>query len=212
MCGAVKTKKQDLEDHLRNVHGQGDESPFCNLCNKKFGNKASLNLQDNSIHKDIWLHSCLQCDYKTNNKQQLKFRVKRKHETKDEQELSKTYVCPNCEKGFYTKYLLQKHFNSDTCNISEKYFECNKCSPSKWFKTNNGLTTHIKKYHTHEIDLFKCKSCDKLIGSKGAMKRHIQWHWDVEEKRNNKKGKGRTLKRKGKVDHQKCSSQALQRL
>ena len=46
--------------------------------------------------------------------------MKRKHETKEQQELSKTHVCPNCENGFYTNALLQKHLNADTCNISEK--------------------------------------------------------------------------------------------
>ena len=115
--------------------------------------------------------------------------MKRKHETKEEQELPKTHVCSNCEKGLYTKALLQKHLNSDTCNVSEKKFECDKCSPSKWFQTDKGLITHIKKYHTHEIALFKCKSCEKLIGSKGAMKRHKQWHWDVEEKRRKRDAK-----------------------
>ena len=101
---------------------------------KNFGNKASLKLHDNSLHKDIWLHKCIECDYKTNNKQQFKSHVKRKHETKEEQELSKTHVCPNCEKGFYTNALLQEHLNSDTGNITEKIYERDKCSPSKWFK------------------------------------------------------------------------------
>ena len=32
VCGSVKTKKQDLEDHLRNVHGKGDKNPyFCSI-------------------------------------------------------------------------------------------------------------------------------------------------------------------------------------
>ena len=120
ICGSVKTKKQDLEDHLRNVHGKGDKNPYyCSIFRKK-GNKVSLKLHDDSLHKDIWLHKCIECDYKTKNKQQFKSHVKRKQETKEEQELSKTHVCPNCEKGFYTNALLQKHLNSDTCNITEK--------------------------------------------------------------------------------------------
>ena len=203
VCGAVKPKKQDLEDNLRIILGQGDENPYyCNICKKNFGNKASLKLHDNSLHKNIWLHNCLQCDYKTNNKQQFKSHMKRKRETKEQQELSKTHVCPNCEKGFYINALLQKHLNSDTCNISEKKFECDKCTPSKWFKTDKGLITHIKKYHSHEIALFKCKSCEKLIGSKGAMKRHKQWHWDVEEKRR---------KRDAKIQREKEKLEELER-
>ena len=203
ICGSIKYKKQDLDNHLRNVHQMDvGTTPYCDICKKKYGNAASFKLHVNSIHKNIWLHNCPQCDYKTNSKQQFQAHEKRKHSTKQEQELSKTFLCPNCEKGFYTRSLLQKHLNNDTCNITEKNFECDKCNPSKWFKANSGLLIHIQKYHTHEIELFQCSQCERLMGSKGAMKKHKQWHWDVEEKRK---------KRDKEIEEQKKKLEELER-
>ena len=59
------------------------------------------------------------------------------------------------------------------------------CKPSRWFMTNQSLVKHIKVYHTHEIEKFKCgyKGCKQLIGSKSALKQHKKWHFDIEEKK-----------------------------
>ena len=75
--------------------------------------------------------------------------------------------------------------NADTCQISEKNFECEEYKPSRWFMTNPSLVKHIKVYHTHEIEKFKCgyKRCQQLIGFKSALKQHKKWHFDIEEKK-----------------------------
>ena len=51
--------------------------------------------------------------------------------------------------------------------------------------TNPSLVKHIKVYHTHEIEKFKCgyKGCQQLMGSKSALKQHKKWHFDIEEKK-----------------------------
>ena len=68
--------------------------------------------------------------------------------------------------------------------FQKKNSECDECKPSRWFMTNPSLVKHIKAYHTHEIEKFKCgyKGCQQLIGSKSALKKHRKWHWDIEEK------------------------------
>ena len=96
------------------------------------------------------------------------------HGSKEQQKLDKTHKCPNCGKRFFTQALLKKHLNADTCQISEKNFECEECKPSRWFMTNQSLVKHIKVYNNHEIEKFKCgyKGCKQLIGSKSALKQH----------------------------------------
>ena len=181
MCGVEKSKQQDLIDHKRNVHNEGTENtPYCDTCKKSFGNKSSLTLHVKSIHQGIFIHNCTICDYKTNSKQQFQSHIKG-HGSKEEQKLQKTHKCPNCEKGFFTNALLKKHLNVDTCQIAEKNFECDHCRPSRWFISNPSLVRHIKLYHTHEIQKFKCgfQGCNQLIGSKAALKKHKKWHWDI---------------------------------
>ena len=171
MCGVEKSKQQDLTDHKRNVHKEGRENtPYCHTCKKNFGNKSSLNLHVKSIHQGIFIHNCTISDYKTNSKQQFQSHIKG-HGSKEEQKLEKTHKCPNCQKDFFTNALLKKHFNADTCQIAEKNFECDHCSPSRWFISNPSLLRHIKVYHTHEIQKFKCgfQGCNQLIGSKAAL-------------------------------------------
>ena len=75
--------------------------------------------------------------------------------------------------------------NADTCQIAEKNFECDHCSPSRWFISNPSLLRHIKVYHIHEIQKFKYgfPGCNQLIGSKAALKKHKKWHWDINEKK-----------------------------
>ena len=175
ICGTEKTKQQDLVDLKRNVRGEGKEdTPHCDICNKDFGTKSSLKLHTKSKHEGKYIHNCQIFDYKTNSKQQFQSHVKG-HGSKEQQKLDKTYKCPNCgRKGFFTQALIKKHLNADTCQISEKNFECEECKPSRWFMTNQSLVKHIKVYHTHEIEKFKCgyKECQQLIGSKSALKQH----------------------------------------
>ena len=51
--------------------------------------------------------------------------------------------------------------------------------------TNPSLVKHIKVFHTHEIEKFKCghKGCQQLKGSNLALKQHKKWHFDIEEKK-----------------------------
>ena len=157
ICGVGKSKQQDLIDHKRNVHKEGTENtPYCHTCKKNFGNKSSLNLHVKSIRQGIFIHNCTICEYKTNSKQQFQSHIKG-HGSKEEQKLEKTHTCPNCQKGFFTNALLKKHLNADTCQIAEKNFECNHCSPSRWFISNPSLLRHIKcttpmKYKNSNVD------------------------------------------------------------
>ena len=62
----------------------------------------------------------------------------------------KEYKFDKCEKGFDGYNLLQKHIKSGQCD-TEKNFECDRCTPSKWFTKKDSMVTYIKTFHTGKI-------------------------------------------------------------
>lgn len=75
------------------------------------------------------------------------------------------------DKNFDGYNLLQKHLKAGACD-TENNFECDQCTPYKWFKKRDTMLTHLKTYHTVEIPKLKCKQCHKLYGSKLSLEQH----------------------------------------
>ena len=70
------------------------------------------------------------------------------------------------------------------------------------------MDKHRKQYHTGEIPLLKkCpdENCDQTCVNAGSLKKHIEWHKDIEKKK--RKRKGRTFKKR-----QKQYNEELKRL
>ena len=57
-------------------------------------------------------------------------------------------------------------------------------------KSAESLEKHRKQYHTGEIPLLKCpyENCDQTSVNADSLKKHIDWHKDIEKKKK-KKGK-----------------------
>ena len=95
---------------------------------------------------------------------------------------------------FVTKNLLQSSFYRNICTQVIvplwKIYECTECKPSKWVTSAESLEKHRKQYHTGEIPLLKCphENCDQTCVNAGSLKKHIDWHMDIEKKKK-KKGK-----------------------
>ena len=132
-------------------------------------------------HKGEFLHNCNECDYGTNNKQSLASHVIRKHTTKEEVKKLPTFNCDTCQKSFVTKQLLQKHLYSGKCNLDKK-FQRDICK--KWVTTKDSLDQNMSKYHYDPSVLLDCpyQNCDQKCGNKQSLKRHIDWHKDIEKK------------------------------
>ena len=80
-----------------------------------------------------------------------------------------------------TKQLLQKHLYSGKCNM-EKNFQCDICQ--KWVKTKESLDKHTSTYHDDTSALLDCpyEHCDQKCVNKQSLKRHVEWHKDMEKK------------------------------
>ena len=119
----------------------------------------------------------------------------------------RSHKCLACDKGFYTKSILQNHIKRlhnpkkekpHTCNICgkgffEKYklklhgqthdphrprpFECLTCK--KRFYVKRALEVHLRK-HTGEKK-FKCMICSRGLSSKVALANHVSIHLNVKQ-------------------------------
>ena len=54
----------------------------------------------------------------------------------------------------------------------------------KWVKTKDSLDQHMSKYHYDPSVLLACpyQNYDQKCGNKQSLKRHIDWHKDIEKK------------------------------
>ena len=77
----------------------------CDFCEKSFFNEEILGLHIKSVHKSIiegW-KKCNYCDKTFHSKNSHNIHVKRTHKNK------RCHECETCNKGFVTKYKLDRH-------------------------------------------------------------------------------------------------------
>ena len=78
------------------------------------------------------------------------------------------YKCDYCEYQSKFKNALQSHKKTHTDNAEDKVT----CDICKLSVSKKYLSTHIKKIHEEEGELFSCDSCDFKTKYKGEVKKH----------------------------------------
>ena len=106
----------------------------CDLCDKSFSAKTSLNLHIKSVHENV-RYNCDRCEKSYSWKNQLDRHIRIVHE----KVRYIRYNCHDCEKSFSSKHGLKYHIT----NIHRH--QCQKCHKS--FSQKADLKAHIKIFH-----------------------------------------------------------------
>ena len=180
-CNKMFQSKQAKEYHNNIKHSTTKASEKCDICDKDFASKTSLQNHKMYVHTDERKFKCKSCDQKFKQKKSLKnhylqvHRINQFKEVYHEPESEQRYPCGQCESVYKQKknlnqHLRQKH-NQDLVNT---VLICDKC-PSK-FTQKKSLIAHIKCQHGEPSEEFKCTHCGKVYNQKKNLNRHMLIH------------------------------------
>ena len=127
----------DRNIHVRRVHGCERYVCQCQVCDKLFTQKSSLNHHIKSVHQGGARYPCQVCDRVFNQKGNLNQHIKSVHQGE------KPYHCADCGKNFSQKADLFLHIRA--VHNGEKPHRCPVCG--RGFGQSVSLTRHIRAVH-----------------------------------------------------------------
>jgi len=154
---------KNMKSH-QTIH-TGEKLHKCEMCDKKFSQKATLNRHMLS-HTNQRNFTCEGCNKSFKDNTALK-----RHELIHLE--TNQFQCEYCPKRFIQKNNLKAHLRSHT---GEKPFKCDQCD--KKFTHNVSLKTHLKK---HNI-VFICDQCGEKFTNNVSLKTHLKKHNTVLQK------------------------------
>jgi hypothetical protein len=178
-CPKLFQCMQSLEYHKLNNHTEN--APLlhtCDICNKAFLAKVTLDNHIKFKHSDVREYSCKQCESKFKQRKDLNAHVLHVHGLNRRKEdywqdlPKKTFECETCKAKFNRKGDLNAHFKMK--HMVQDMVDCDQC-PAK-FKYNKSLQRHKLEKHGSEENKSKCPDCGKLFNQKRNMERHQLSH------------------------------------
>ena len=169
---------QTLSLHINSAH-EFIRDHKCDICEKSFSQRVSLQRHLQSVHKEDRKSECHICSKTFEKFQDLKMHMKSVHVVVKEEILAnqKAYVestkptnqnSPFAD-GFKNDTIFEKNRENDTPKNSIlpltaplflNDFQCNSCEPGKPFSSKRNLQNHIKSVHQGLRD-FPCVYCSK---------------------------------------------------
>ena len=107
LCEASFIAKSSLVSHHSVVHDfEGDKSQECPLCNIKFSAYGKLQIHLNTVHEGKKPWNCLECDYATTKRYNLKSHIESVHQGIKKE---KKWKCTDCDYASAKRFDLKKH-------------------------------------------------------------------------------------------------------
>ena len=163
-CAAILSSKYHLMRHVKSVHS-GDEKVVCDICNKTYSSKHSLNTHL-LTHSQEKKHKCRYC----NTRFRLAATLKR-HERRHTGE--RPHKCPVCTQCFIDISELNRHL---AVHNVENPFTCAVCGQA--FPRKKMLIYHVKVHRgpRKAKPIHACTACGKRFTSKRSLSFHMRTH------------------------------------
>ncbi|XP_034839018.1 zinc finger protein 600-like [Maniola hyperantus] len=159
LCGRVFTRRQNIINHMINVHLQTNPLFSCHLCDKTFTTERNMKRHLNILHNPAV--ACLRCNYC--------LRIFRgrdgliAHIQSHERTLTGLIKCQMCEKIYTNNKNLKRHM--EMSHGEKGIFKCEICP--KEYTSNQSLRRHTKSVHLNgNNEEYTCEYCYKIINGK----------------------------------------------
>ncbi|XP_055545334.1 zinc finger protein 62 homolog isoform X2 [Wyeomyia smithii] len=169
ICNKVFTAKVSLERHML-LHT--DAKPYsCEQCGESFRRLLNLRHHKSLVHDGINPHVCSECNETFKNYQKLYFHKQKVHNKRipPSQQQQQHEACKLCRLRFPKGSLLMEHIGSKHAEEQYPILQCPHCP--KTFVLSMRLASH-KLIHS---DRYICQLC----GARHAEKKKLQYHMDL---------------------------------
>ncbi|XP_065081017.1 zinc finger protein 41-like isoform X2 [Ochlerotatus camptorhynchus] len=134
-CGLQFHCRMNLRKHINRSHAKGNEMT-CDICGRVSSSKIAHTQHLRAVHEEKKFQ-CALCGVKTLTKA-LASHMDIHNQRRD-------FVCPQCGKAFYRKYVLSIHLRTHS---GETPYKCHVCSEA--FVHRRIYVMHMKKHHPDE--------------------------------------------------------------
>ncbi|XP_032591705.1 zinc finger protein with KRAB and SCAN domains 5 isoform X2 [Drosophila grimshawi] len=178
ICGRGFYKMSVYEAHMQ-IH-QGKQPYKCTVdkCEKSYSRANLLEVHLREVHQNN--RSTFTCTEPNCNKvysalSSLNYHLRRQHiqHPKDVESSSSEHVCEKCGKCYGRRAHLTRHQWVHRSK-NECTFACNVCGMR--FYTKQNLNDHFLRRHSNSNQLWRCKRCVRIFGSRLALSVHMKKH------------------------------------
>ncbi|MFQ5822360.1 MAG: C2H2-type zinc finger protein [Candidatus Heimdallarchaeota archaeon] len=172
-CHKTFTRKDNLQRHIREVHGPPTFQCSIPDCEQMFKRKADLKIHIRDTHSGTTSYQCNypECSKSYKHRSSLQKHIREVHN-------STIYQCPipGCNKTFIWKDSLLDHLKFVHNFDESKRLPCPIPSCEQSFKRKKDLKTHIRYMHS-KTPLHKCPNpdCNKTYRRKSSLNEHIRF-------------------------------------
>ena len=162
----LNVKKGEATDKS-NIFNQENFGIKKYACIPKTCHKCKEDLKDHQLHHKVIHSRCKFCrqDFRFIKDCMSKNDLRRERE---DIKLQDDETCSICYKMFANKFARKRHEQGAHGGSSVQCMVC-----SRTFQSTKTLQKHTDVYHAHQISLFPCSLCKKILSTEEILKRHL---------------------------------------
>ena len=187
-CGEEFSTQEELDDHMKSVHGPPPDHCVCPLCDAVFDTPEELEAHLRSVHPELPvyilpIYFCPFCDREFSTMSEIEAHMRSVHPGQFMEPTE--FICPFCGAHFTTRYEFGSHMQSAHPEMAPppggywapppgpmKYYFCPLCG--SMFSTSKEIDVHIAASHPGQRIEHPCPFCGVQFTAFSEMDAHIE--------------------------------------